>query len=237
MSLKTVIFDFDGTLLNSEKGIFMCLDKTLKEMGSSLSSIPDKYATIGPPLLYSFRRFFGMNDQDAQKATEKYRLYYKEFGAYEAFLYDGVKTMLKDLHNAGIKICIATAKAKPMAEIIIKHLNIAKYVSVLTAPADESVKYSADKKEIIFKALELSKTDASEAIMVGDTCYDSKGAFENKLKFIGTLYGYGSKETMIITGKEEFVNTVDELKELLFSKVDRSVSDRQTSFKTLAETH
>ena len=85
-----ILFDLDGTLTQSEEGIWNCAKHAAKEMGFPEPDAATLRKFIGPPLLHSFRTYLGMTQEQAEEAQKIYRARYTTVGMYENRVYPGV---------------------------------------------------------------------------------------------------------------------------------------------------
>ena len=108
---KYIFFDLDGTITKSEFGIIRSARVALEKMGidSSSESDDDMKKFIGPPLFNSFHDFYGMSEEDAEKAVAYYREYYEVSGLFDAPLYDGIKELVDKLFAHGKKLFVVTS--------------------------------------------------------------------------------------------------------------------------------
>ena len=98
-----ILFDLDGTLTQSEEGIWNCVKHAVKEMGLPEPDAATLRKFIGPPLIYSFRTYMGFTAEQAEEAQKIYRARYTTVGMYENRAYPGVRTMLRTLWKQGGK--------------------------------------------------------------------------------------------------------------------------------------
>ena len=109
MQYKTILFDLDGTLTDSESGIVNSVRYALRSFG--MDAEPETLRSfIGPPLYDSFRGTMGMSDADAKRAVDTYRVYFRDKGIFENAPYPGVPEMLEALRAAGGRLIVATSK-------------------------------------------------------------------------------------------------------------------------------
>lgn len=101
MSYRAVLWDLDGTLTDSQEGIFRCTQYALKACGIEESDPQKLIRFIGPPLAYSFATFYQMQEPMVSFAVEKYRERYGTVGWKENRLYPGITDCLKALKAAG----------------------------------------------------------------------------------------------------------------------------------------
>ncbi|MDL2307007.1 HAD hydrolase-like protein [Desulfovibrio sp. OttesenSCG-928-C06] len=219
MSVKyeTVIFDMDGTMLDSAPGILKSMRHTIHQMGYPEPPQSELRKFLGPPLRFSFEHVVGMDSETAAQAVKIYRAHYAENGIQDCALYPGVDSLLRDLQKAGVKVCLATSKIAVMAQKILVNFNLTDvfYYTEESTGAETNPSKSAK----VAKVLEVTGTAPERAVMIGDTKYDAASASENKVPFIGVLYGYGTREEMrdaIGGGVDEcYVETVAELRSKL----------------------
>ena len=189
-----VLFDLDGTLTQSEFGILNSVAFALEKLGIKVDNKESLKKFIGPPLAASFRDFFGMDEENIEKAIGYYRECYNGGEIFNAPLYDGIEETLKTLFDNGVKMFVVTSKPAHMAKKIIEHFDISKYFEDVVGPDLKDRSYS--KKELVEAAINKT-TDTpnlKDYVMIGDRCFDIEGAVGNNIDSIGVLYGYGNKE-------------------------------------------
>ena len=189
-----VFFDLDGTLTQSEFGILNSVSFALEKLGIKVDNKESLKKFIGPPLAASFRDFFGMDEENIEKAIGYYRECYNGGEIFNAPLYDGIEETLKTLFDNGVKMFVVTSKPAHMAKKIIEHFDISKYFEDVVGPDLKDRSYS--KKELVEAAINKT-TDTpnlKDYVMIGDRCFDIEGAVGNNIDSIGVLYGYGNKE-------------------------------------------
>ncbi len=215
---KYVLFDLDGTLSESAKGIRMSLEYAINKLGKPLPDLDDYTLYIGPPLIDTFRNVCGFSEEDSQSGVELYRGFYEEKGKYQNKLYDGIKQVLEKLKAEGAKIAVCSSKYEKFAKEIIELLGVSDlFDAVCGSTLDGSRK---DKKDLIPYAVKSLggnlQTDRKCIVMLGDTHFDAKGARLCGVDFIAAQYGYGSCEAMKMEGAQVFAKTPFDLLKLLF---------------------
>ena len=210
---KAVIFDLDGTLTQSEEGIWNSVKYAAEKLGFPEPDAPTLRKFIGPPLGYSFREYLGMDDATADKAVETYRERYNVVGLFENRVYTGIRRLLRTLRQEGCYIGIATGKPQVTAERVVAHFGLDKFVDKLCGPTAD---HRADKVELIRSALPADwDYEHDEAWMVGDRKFDVEGAIGAGVKSIGVGYGYGSEEELRKAGCTQYCATVQEMIDFL----------------------
>lgn len=198
---QTVLFDLDGTLTDPGVGITNSVSYALEKYGIRTTDRAELYKFIGPPLQDSFEMFYGFSREEARKAVDDYREYYKDKGIYENRLYEGMDTLLQSLCEAGRTLLVATSKPEEFARQILDDFAISRYFTYVAGSNMDGTR--SRKAEVIAYALEAGKIqDLSSAVMVGDREYDIAGAKEVGIDTIGVLFGYGSRQELEAAGAD-----------------------------------
>ncbi|GMA46519.1 NIF family HAD-type phosphatase [Tetragenococcus muriaticus] len=208
MEKTKLLFDLDGTIIDSSRGIYASLNYAIKEMNRS--PLPQKTLKtfIGPPLMESFLNI-GMSEDEAKEAIDHYRTLYKEKGMYQVTPYQGIEKVLTQLAEK-YELFIATSKPEFFAVKIMKHLDYMKFFNGIYGADLKGVR--SDKKGVIHDALKAEKIgDLSTVVMIGDRAHDITGAKENGIDSIGVLYGFGEKKELIEAGAQKIISKPTEL--------------------------
>lgn len=190
---KNIIFDMDGTLVNTYEGIFNSYQYAITKMGLDFGGDEFVKKVIGTPLKKVFLEEIGLSEEAATEAVKIYRTYYQEKGKKEACLYNGMAEVLKALKERGCKICIATLKKEQFAKEIVEDMGIAEFFDVVYG-IDEKDSYT--KANLILKCIEYVKGEKKDSILIGDSEYDFLGAKEVGIDFMAVTYGFGFKENL-----------------------------------------
>nr|NNM91379.1 HAD hydrolase-like protein [Bacilli bacterium] len=195
-NFNTILFDLDGTLVDSQKGIFNALSYMVNERNLEKPSQEILRTFIGPPLPDSLRVHFHMKDEEIDLAMKSYRSYYNEHGVHEFTVYQDIELVLETLLRNGKTLGVATSKPEEPAKRIIEHAGLSSYFATITgATFDES---RSSKTQVIATALErLHHPDKTQILMIGDREHDMIGAQANQIQAIGVTYGYGKKEEFL----------------------------------------
>lgn len=188
---KTVVFDVDGTLLDTSEGIISSVKKTINHFGLKELDNNTLEKFIGPPIQNSFMNIYGLDGKPIQEFADYFRNIYKEEDLYKAKPYAGIYDVFEYMLNIGIKPAIATYKRQDYALKILKYFKFNNYTDIIYG-ADNYNKLK--KKDIIKKCLiDSCVNNFSDAVMVGDSDNDAVGAQDIGVKFIGVTYGFGFK--------------------------------------------
>ena len=203
---QAVVFDLDGTLTQSEEGIFNSIRYVAERMGYPVPDAEELRKFIGPPLHYSFVNFMGMNDTQAVEAVRVYRERYVTTGLFENRVYPGIRRLLRTLKANDVFVAVATGKPQSPSERILEHFGLSHFIDRVVGP-DMDTK-DADKEKLIRKAL---PEHYDHACMVGDRKFDIEGAKRAGIGSVGVGYGYGSREELEQAGCNIYAETVEDL--------------------------
>lgn len=203
----TVIFDLDGTLLNSIDLIVACYEATLSHFLGKVPTREEILNDVGLPLKTALER---INKDKAKEMEIYYRAFQKDNHDKFASLYPGAIKILEDLHKREIKVGVATSKARAGLEICL-HMFPKDFVQVWITADD--VEHHKPHPEPLLTVAETLQTPASNCVYVGDTHFDKEAAGNAGMHFIGVTWGAGSRDELGSTA----VDTFDELRSSLFA--------------------
>ncbi len=192
LSYDAILFDVDGTLIDSAPGIINTLEEVFAEMGVDTTHV-NLRRYLGPPLRKSFGEHF-TDPALIEKATELYRVSYEHKGSHECTAYPGAAEMLQHLKDAGLILCTATSKPTEVVTPILEEKGLAQFFDFIGgASMDES---RDTKTEVVRHVLAQPMMQGKRVLMVGDRSDDMRGAADCGLDAAGALYGYGSREEL-----------------------------------------
>ena len=186
--IKAILFDLDGTLLDTSEGIMDSVRYTISQLG--YESLPDETILkfVGPPIQNSLITYLGLTLEDAQKGANIFRDFYKNNALYKATLYPRIKELLVELKNNGVKIGVATYKREDYAIDLLRYFGIANYCDVIHGADNEN---KLKKSDIVDMCINELLEKRSEIFLVGDTEHDAKGAQDSDIGFIAVTWGFG----------------------------------------------
>lgn len=200
--MKAILFDMDGTIINSEEGITKCVQYALQAFGIEEIDLSKLRCFIGPPLDPVFREKYGMTWERSWEAVEKYRERYDVKGIYECRIYDGVRETLELLKEKGYILAVASSKPESACKRIVEHFGLEKYFDyVAGSTLDGSVSTKQEVLELLMERMQ--GDDSGEVILkedmclIGDTKYDALGAAAVHIPCIGVSYGFGTREELL----------------------------------------
>ena len=208
---KLIIFDLDGTLADTSRGILDSHKHTLVAMGKEEPTDKELDGIIGGPLLKTYINRFGFNEEDANTAINIYRKFYATNGVLGVELYDNMAEVLKQLNAKGYKCAVATLKAENLAYVVLANLGIKDEFLIIHGVDSKD---TLTKSDLINMCINESGVSKSEAILVGDSYHDMNGAKEVGIDFLAVTYGFGLKKQEEISDPY-IVNIVDKPNDLL----------------------
>ena len=206
-----VLFDVDGTLLDSAPGILFTLREVFHTMGTDIAGV-DLMRYVGPPLRRTFGEYYS-DDAQIEHATNLYRDSYAVTGSHMCSPYPGAAEMLRRLKAAGLILCTATSKPTHVVTPILEEQGLSPMLDLI---AGASMDKSRDTKaQVIQYVLDQPLLRGKRAIMVGDRHDDMRGAAACGLDAAAVLYGYGSREELAPFGPKLYAASCEQLADLL----------------------
>lgn len=195
MTYSAVLFDLDGTILDSAPGVFHCFEHTFRMLHREAPSREVMRPFLGPPLATTFGDIVGLSGDELDRAIAIYRSEYAAGGAITADLYPGVIDVVRAVRAAGIPVALATSKAESGVRMVLDHFGLNDDFDVLgTASDDESRTSKADVVQFARDSLDEAGADVSNLILVGDRIHDVEGAAVHGIDTVLVEWGYGTPD-------------------------------------------
>jgi phosphoglycolate phosphatase len=214
VSPRAVLWDLDGTIMDSQEGILATMRHTLIELGCEVPSPKDLFGWIGPPFPSSLRRWTTLDDQGVARAIEVYRDFYSSQGTLLSEPFPGVLEIIRSLHEHGVVQGLATSKPRTQALQMLERVGILDVFAALGCALDDETR--GTKHEVMSDAiaeLEGIGIPSNHLVMVGDRIHDFEAAAELGVASIGVTWGYGNEDEW--QHANHLVHTPDELSSLL----------------------
>ncbi len=179
--IKAVLFDLDGTLLNTNDLIMKSFRLTFEHyFKDRLFSDEEIIDCIGPTLHQTGAKYY---PQDVEGFVSTYRTYYVKYHDELINVFDGVEGMLKQLKELGLILVVVTSKKKDMTIKGLNHTNLLDYFDLIVSSDD--IKCPKPNPEPIEYVLKELKLKPEEVMMVGDNSHDIECAQQAFVKSVG----------------------------------------------------
>lgn len=214
--MKYIFMDLDGTITNPKIGITKSIQYSLASFGIKEDNLDNLTRHIGPPLIDTFRAYYGFDENKTKLAVMKFKERFEDIGWCENEVYEGMEDMLKAFQLAGKTLIVATSKPEYMAKKILDHFNLSQYFTDICGSERDGSR--SKKHEVIQYAIDKNAIKNKEdIIMVGDRSYDILGAKRVGIQSIGVLYGFGCLTEFEDANADFIVQTVSELHDVVLS--------------------
>jgi phosphoglycolate phosphatase len=211
--MRAVLFDLDGTLVDSSIGILDSMRFAMQELGIEPPPEEQLRHWIGPPLQQATSALLGTDDPQAiQRAVQIYRRRYREWGVRQAQLFPGVAELLEHLAQRGLPLGVATSKPTEFARQILAHQGVDRHFQTVCGADWEG---RLTKADLIGQALQALQAVAAESVMVGDRVFDVLGAHQHDMATVAVTYGFGRPQELEQAGADHICHSVQELRDSL----------------------
>jgi len=218
MTLRIVVFDVDGTLINSVSVISHCLSTALVGFGCPAPTQLEVREIIGISLPEAVGRLAPEASPNVQKnIVEKYREEFSRVHAQEGFteqFFPGAMACLKGLSDSGYLLAVATGKSRKGLNDLLAQHDLGKYFVALGTADDGPGK---PHPYMLQKVLSESGVESSEAIMIGDTTYDIEMARSARVCSVGVSWGNHTVMELRKAGANHIVDSFEEFEQWVYA--------------------
>ena len=195
MRYRLIIFDWDGTLMDSAHKIVRCFQAAAADTGLPTPGKEEVHAIIGLGLAEAFNELFaGQPDPLIRAAVERYRDHFLHLDNTHMPLFPGVAQGLQELHERGVKLAVATGKARRGLDRVLAETRTGHLFSA-TRCSDEAG--SKPHPRMILDLLETTRTPAEAALMIGDTEFDMEMAARAGVDRVAVTYGVHEQQRLL----------------------------------------
>ena len=191
---ESYLFDFDGTLADTEESIYAAVARTLMEFRGILPDREELRRINGGIIRDTFEKQYGIRGSELPLAIKRYRAVYSEIAPDLVTLYPGVRETMKKLHDSGHPLFVVSNKGREQLAGLLRHLGIAPLLSCVIGEQDV-VKKKPDP-EGVDRIVEKFGIRKSGALVVGDTVYDIRMGKNAGCPTCGVTYGFGAREQL-----------------------------------------
>ena len=217
MEFNLLIFDLDGTLVDTAQDVHFCINETRAQMGLPPLSMEDARKSIGPgPDTFVDLVLPKEKKHLLDEFIKAFRSCYFDHLVDHSLPFDGVVDLLNELQNQGISLAVATNKPRRYTDKLLRDLDLLKYFSGIFTPDDVSSR--KPDPEIILKVLEIMDAPAERTLLIGDTDNDILAGKGAGVRTCGVTYGYGPEDVLQALHPDFIIDHPEELLEIVLFK-------------------
>jgi phosphoglycolate phosphatase len=212
----TVIFDLDGTLLNTIEDLTDSVNFALCKYGYPCRKISEIRSFVGNGMLRLMELSIpeGLSNENYEKCLEEFRSHYSKNMQNKTGMYNGIMELLEELSKEGYKIAIVSNKFDKAVKVL-KLAYFAKYIKVAIGESENINKKPAP--DTVFKAIEELDSVPDRSIYVGDSEVDVKTAKNSGIKCIGVTWGFRDRRVLEQEGADFIIDRPEELLKIINS--------------------
>lgn len=181
-----VVFDWDGTLMDSTGLIARCIQLAATDLGLPVPSVEQAKHIIGLGILDSTHKLFpGLSEAGRTELALRYRYHYV-VRDHESPLYDGVREMLADLQRDETFLAVATGKPRSGLDRAFEHTGLKPYFH-FSRCGDEG--FPKPHPDMLLKLMDFTGTEPGRVVMIGDTTHDLQLAKNAGVDAVAVTYG------------------------------------------------
>lgn len=214
MKYKLIIFDWDGTLMDSIPKIVNCLKQAALRIGVPEPKTGDAAAVIGLSLDVAIATLFPKHRAMWPELVTGYQASYKSNTTLEPVMFIGTTELLMELRTQGMLLAVATGKSRRGLDRVLKESGLSHYFITSRTADEASSKPAPDMLEQILSELGIA---ASSALMVGDSLLDMQMAKNANVDAVAMSWGAADKLALSATNALTVCDDYDELRSTIFS--------------------
>ena len=214
MSYKAVLFDMDGTLLDTLEDLCDSTNHALRQMGYPPRGIEEIRRFIGNGAEKQIRRAVpeGTSEEKIMETLAAFRAYYQDHCQIKTKVYDGLLDMLSELKQKGVKLAVVSNKPNSAVQKLSREYFGERLDYAIGASDGVRCKPYPDMAEEALKALGVEKKDA---VFVGDSEVDVQTGLNAGLDVIAVSWGFRSREVVIEAGASKIADDAHQLEKFI----------------------
>ncbi len=214
-SIRLIVFDWDGTLMDSETQIVHALFGAIGDMQLESRTADECRNIIGLGLKEAIDSLYpGQNEQLSQQFVDRYRHHWFS-QCHNSDLFPGARETIILLKEAGFELAVATGKGRPGLDEVLRQTELEALFS-MTRCADET--RSKPHPQMLEEILHETGIPAAQTLMVGDTEYDMNMAVQAGVHPVAVSYGVHERERLLQYKPLTCLDTISELVDWLAEK-------------------
>ena len=192
---QAVVFDLDGTLVDSAEDIARAINAGFEVLGTPPFTAHDVHRLVGEGAVVAINRAAAsagvmLTDEKRALVLQRFFAKYAEVSAEGNGLYPGARELLTALRARGVKTALCTNKAEPVAHIAVKALGIADLLDIVVGARDDRPRKPFP--DMIYACIDPVGINPRDAIMIGDSKADLGAARAAGVPIILTSFGYST---------------------------------------------
>ncbi len=202
-NIKLIIFDLDGTMINSAKDIMISNNLTLKKFGFKPISYQNVKSIIGQGIMANIVKSLHMQkisptEQLKKKMYKFFFSYYKKHVYVKSKPYPGLASFLKNLKKNNYKLAVCSNKLEALTRIVLKKSKLIKYFDYIAG--GDTFAHKKPHPSVLNNIVKKFKISKQEALFIGDSEHDYESAKNSKVKFCLKLNGFTNKPVSFFKG-------------------------------------
>ena len=218
--IRAVIFDLDGTLVDSAGEIADALAATFTELGARPIALEAVKDLIGRGVRSTVERgleLAGAKGVDLDDAVHRFEDHYAKTVGTSATLYSGVAEGLRSMHERGLKLAVVTNKPRSFTVALLDRLEVTRFLDAVVAGDDGFAKKPAG--DMFAAACARMNADAAHTLVIGDSANDTVAARNAGCPVWCVPYGYNEGRALETLDCDRIVPSIDEAARLLAGAV------------------
>lgn len=206
---KLLVFDWDGTLMDSEAHIVHCMRQAIHDSGLPAEEDAAIRNIIGLGLSEALRTLFSAGDSQLHEAiTQRYRHHFLSDAHSPSELFAGADATLGALSATGYLLAVATGKGRHGLDHVLEQTGLKKFFHASRC-VDEAP--SKPHPQMLFDLMDVLDVTPDDTLMIGDTEYDMHMARNAGVSALGVSYGVHGRERLLQSGALDCLDAIHEL--------------------------
>jgi phosphoglycolate phosphatase len=211
MQITNILFDLDGTLIDSAAGIEYAIQTAVAAVLPD-RKLPSLKMLIGPPIRELLEQvLIDVEHEALDEIIDRFREIYDRDGWQKSIAYEGVLVTLESLHQQQIASWIVTNKPILPTRQILDWLEMSRFFTEIFSP-DCQIPHFPSKTTMVTQVITEYQIDPAATLFVGDSHDDALAAHSNNLRFAWASYGYGNidiNKLPVTTNLSRFIDLLD----------------------------
>ncbi len=204
-----LVFDWDGTLMDSEASIVICMQGAIRDLGCEPRDEASIKNIIGLGLREAIDTLYpGTDDLFLKAMVDRYRYHFLGGSEYTSELFPGAAETIRELSEAGYLLAVATGKGRRGLDMVLEKTGLGQYFHA-TRCADET--FSKPHPQMLEEVMDELGAMPGETLMIGDTEYDMQMANNARTHALAVSYGVHEKERLLQHGPLHCLDAIGEL--------------------------